>query len=165
MVIKSKRGLPFWVLAFRRTHMVRPHPVALPPLWLSSGARFQRSVPPSAIRMSARPDFFTRILGGFVGGLGLLPLWLLLPPALLRLSGPILTRMCPCLHPPTAACSRLRYLLGGFVLVLWLADFTVAALPRYHLAVVGGSLHLFLRWVVPLAPLLWRTMGRVTCPR
>jgi hypothetical protein len=145
--------------------MVHPHPTAVPPLRLSSGARFQRSVPPSAIRMSARPDLFTRILGGFVGGLGLLPSWLLLPPALLRLGGPILTRMCPCLHPPAAARSHLRYLWGVFVLGLWLADIMVAALPRHPLAVVGGSLHLFLRWVVPLAPLLRRTMVRVTFPR
>jgi hypothetical protein len=63
MVIKSKEALLFWVLAFQQTHMVRPHPVALPPLRLSSGARFQRSVPPSTIRMSACTD-----PGGFRGG-------------------------------------------------------------------------------------------------
>ena len=146
VAIKFTGVLLFRDLAFRRIHMVRPHPTPVPPLRLSSGARFQRSVPLSAIRMSARPNLFTRILGGFVGGLGLLLLSrLLLPPALLRLGGPILTRMCPCLHPPATARSRLWYLLGGFVLGLRLADITLAALPRHPLAVVGGSLLLFLR--------------------
>ncbi len=146
--------------------MVRPHPTLILPLRLSWEARFQRSVPLSAIRMPARPNLFTRILGGFVGGLGLLlPSRLLQPPALLRLGGLILTKMCPCLHPPAVVCSRLRFLLGGFVLGLPLADIMVAALPRHPLAVVGGSLLLFLCWVVPRAPLLRCTMVWVTFPR
>jgi hypothetical protein len=54
--------------------------------------------------------------------------------------------------------------LGGLVLSLRLADITVADLSHHPLAVVVGSRLLFLRWVVPPAPPLRRTMVRGTCP-
>lgn len=74
--------LLFSIMGGRRIPAVRP-PLAVPSRRHFRGDLFPRSPPLSVIRTSARPDRFTRILGGCVGDLGLLPSWLLPPLALL----------------------------------------------------------------------------------
>jgi hypothetical protein len=97
VAFEFKGVLLFRVLALR-THRGRRLP-AVPPL--ARPVLFTRILGSFVGGLGLLPSWlFTRILGGFGGGLGLLPSWLLLPLArlilplaLLRLGGPIPKRM------------------------------------------------------------------------
>jgi hypothetical protein len=129
----------------------------------STGSSRSLHTDPGGLRGGSRPPPFMAFHtdpGGFRGGSRPPPF--MAPPA----SGPAhpASGPAPARRPDPEEDARLRFLLGGLVMGLRLADITVADLPCHPLAVVGGSRLLSLRWVVPPAPPLRHTMVRGTCP-